>query len=93
MVGLFPPCDATVDWESVAADLFHTQAKAGTATAIISTAAPIKRIISYLLRLAVTACAKTAEAASRARVVEGISEAVSKRKRCVPPTWRRRREL
>ena len=40
-----PPCDATVDWESVAADLFQSQAKAGAATATISTAIAIKRLI------------------------------------------------
>ena len=38
-------CDATVDRVSVAADLFQSQAKAGTATATISTAIAIKRLI------------------------------------------------
>ena len=39
------PCDAVVDRESVAADLFQSQAKAGPATATISTAIAIKRLI------------------------------------------------
>ena len=40
-----PLCDATVDRESVAADLFPSQAKAGAVTATISTAIAIKRLI------------------------------------------------
>ena len=39
------PCDAVVDRESVAADLFQSQAKAGPATATISAAIAIKRLI------------------------------------------------
>ena len=39
------PCDAVVDRESVAADLFQSQAQAGPATATISTAIATKRLI------------------------------------------------
>ena len=43
---------ATVDWESAPADLFHSHAKAGAATAIITAAAAMRRVIFGLPGLA-----------------------------------------